>query len=112
MEIRSTAKFVRISAEKAVEVARLLAGKPVEEAVAMLKLNPRKSARIMLKVLLSAVANAENNLNIKRASLSVKTATVTPGPMFKRFRPKARGSAGRIRKRTSHFFVVISDEKL
>jgi large subunit ribosomal protein L22 len=111
MEIHAITKFVRVSPTKAVEAARLLAGKPVVEAISMMELNSRKSARLMLKTLKSAVANAENNLNIKRGLLSVKSALVTPGPMFKRFRPKARGMAGRIRKRTSHFTVVLTDEK-
>jgi large subunit ribosomal protein L22 len=111
MEIHAVTKFARISPTKAIEVANLLRGKSAAEALTMMSLDPRKSAVIIFKTLKSAVANAENNLDIKRDKLVVKAALVTPGPMFKRFRPKAKGSAGRIRKRTSHLTVVLSDEK-
>ena len=57
----------------------------------------------------SAVANAENNFDLNRNALTVKAALVSPGPIIKRFRPKARGSAGRIRKRTSHLEVILTD---
>ncbi|HPN84260.1 MAG TPA: 50S ribosomal protein L22 [Victivallales bacterium] len=111
MEIHAVTKFARISPTKAGKVANLLRGKQVNEAIAIMSLDPSKSASIILKTLKSAVANAENNLDIRRDKLVVKAAIVTPGPMFKRFRPKARGMAGRIRKRTSHLTVILSDEK-
>ncbi len=112
MEIHAITKYARISSTKATQVAKLLRGKSAAEAIGMMSLDPSKSAGILLKTLKSALANAENNLDVKRDKLVVKTAIVTPGPMFKRFRPKARGSAGRIRKRTSHLTVVLTDEKL
>jgi len=110
MEIQATTKFVRIAPEKARHVSRLIQGKSVKEALAIVELSPRKAARLFGKTLRSALANAENNNDLNRDSLIVKTATANPGPMLRRFRPKARGMAGRIRKRTSHLTVVLSVE--
>lgn len=110
MKVRSETKYLRISPEKAREVGRLLQGKPVPEALDLVAMIPRKAARCFEKTLRSAVANAENNLNLKRDDLRVAEATVGPGPIIRRFQPKARGMAGRIRKRTSHFTVVVTDE--
>lgn len=109
MEVRAVTKNVRISPEKARHVARLLAGKPVSTALAIVDLSPRKAAVLLGKTLRSAVANAENNENLDRDKLMVASAMVSPGPIIRRFRPKARGSAGRIRKRTSHFEIILSD---
>lgn len=110
MEVKAITKFVRISPEKARHVSRLIQGKPVQEAIAITELSPRKAARLFGKTLHSAVANAENNFELNRNSLTVKTATADPGPTLRRYRPKARGMAGRIRKRSSHLTVVLSDE--
>ena len=109
MEVRALTKNVRISPEKARQVSRLVQGKSVVEALAIVDLSPRKAARLLAQTLRSAVANAENNLELDRKQLLVKSALVGPGPIIKRFRPKARGSAGRIRKRTSHFEIVLSE---
>lgn len=109
MEIHAITKYARVSPTKANAVANLLKDKPVMEAQAIMSLDPSKSAAIILKTLNSAIANAENNVGLRRDKLFVKTVLVTPGPMFKRFRPKARGMAGRIRKRTSHFTVILTD---
>jgi len=111
MEVQAITKFVRISPEKARHVARLLQGKTVVEALAVVDLVPRKAARLLGKTLRSAVANAENNRDLKRDNLTVKEALVGPGPTLKRFRTRARGMAGRICKRTSHFTVVLTDEQ-
>lgn len=110
MEVKAITKYVRISPEKARHVARLLPGKKVREALAVVDLSPRKAARLFGKTLRSAIANAENNNDLDRDALIVKTATADPGPTLKRFRPKARGMAGRICKRTSHLTVVLTDE--
>ncbi len=110
MEAHATTKHVRISPEKARQVSRLLQGKSVSEALAIVDLSPRKAARLFGKTLRSAVANAENNLDLSRDSLKVKTAVAGPGPVLKRFRPRARGMAGKIIKRTSHLTVVLTDE--
>ena len=112
MEARAITKHVRISAFKAREVARLIQGKPAQEALALVDLIPRKAARIVGDTLRSAVANAENaeRHGVPVDQLVVKEAVVGEGPTLKRFRPKARGMAGRIRKRTSHIRVVVTDE--
>ena len=109
MEVRALTKNVRISPEKARQVSRLIQGKSVVEALAIVDLSPRKAARLLAQTLRSAVANAENNLELDRKQLLVKSALVGPGPIIKRCRPRARGSAGRIRKRTSHFEIVLSE---
>lgn len=109
MEVRALTKNVRISPEKARHLSRLIQGKSVVEALAIVDLSPRKAAALLGKTLRSAVANAENNRDVNRQALTVKAALVSPGPIIKRFRPKARGSAGRIRKRTSHLEVILTD---
>ncbi len=110
MDVRSITKYVRIAPEKARHIARLIHGKDVNEALALVKLSPRKAARLFEKTLNSAVANAENNHDLNRGSLVVKEATVGPGPTLKRFRPKARGMAGKILKRTSHLTVILTEQ--
>lgn len=113
MEARAISKYVRISAFKARHVARLIQGKPATEALAMVELIPRKAARLIHKTLRSAVANAENDESgsaVTVSDLYVKEAVIGEGPTMKRYRPKARGMAGRIRKRTSHIKVVVTDE--
>jgi large subunit ribosomal protein L22 len=111
MEVRALTKNVRISPEKARHVSRLIQGKSVTEALAIVDLSPRKAARLLGDTPRSAVANAENNNDVNRARLMVKTVMVGPGPIIKRFQPRARGSAGRIRKRTSHLEVILTDIK-
>lgn len=109
MDVQAITKFVRIPPEKARQVARLLQGKPVAEAMTIAELVPRKAGEIFAQTLRSAVANAKNNFDLNPLGLIVKEATVGPGPIIRRFRPKARGSAGRIRKRTSHITVIVTD---
>ena len=109
MEVRAITRNVRISPEKAIEVSRLLQGKSVTEALAIVDLSPRKAARLLGKTLRSAVANAENNFDLDPKKLVVKEAIIGPGPTMKRFRPKARGSAGKILKRTSHLRITLTD---
>ena len=111
MEVQAVTRFVRISPEKARHVARLLQGKSAHDALSIVNLVPRKAARLLGKTLHSAVANAENNFNLKRDDLMVKSALVGPGPTLKRFRTKARGMAGKILKRTSHFTIILTDEQ-
>ena len=110
MEVRAITRYVRISPAKAMDFSRVIQGKSVEEALAIVELSPRKAARLFGKTLKSALANAVNNCDLKKEHLKVKAAVANPGPMLKRFRPKARGMAGRIRKRMSHFTVVLTDE--
>ncbi len=110
MQIHSTYKYARISAFKAREVTREIQGLSVASALDIVAFSPKKAATLIAKTLKSAVANAENNANLRVDSLVVKEATVGEGPTFKRSQPKARGSAGPIRKRTSHIRIILSDE--
>lgn len=111
MEVKSTYKYARISPKKARDVARAIQGMPVSDALDVLAYTPRKAAQLVGKTLKSAVANAENNHELVADELTIKEATVGDGPTFKRFKPRARGSAGAIRKRTSHLYIVLTDEE-
>ena len=104
---KAVTKFARISAFKAREVTRAIQGLRAVDALERLEFYPKKAARFIFKTLHSAVANAENNNNLRREDLIVKEATVGEGPTLKRFQPKARGSAGPIRKRTSHVRIIL-----
>jgi large subunit ribosomal protein L22 len=110
MQIKSIYRGARISAFKCREVTREIQGLPVAAALDVLAFTPRKAAALVAKTLKSAVANAENNNNLRADRLVVQEATVGEGPTFKRFQPKARGSAGPIRKRTSHIRIILTDE--
>ena len=110
MEVRSLYKYARISPFKAREVVREIQGLPVSAALDVLAFTPRKAALLIGKTLKSAVANAENNANLKADTLVVKEAIVGEGPRLKRIMARARGSASRILKRTSHICIVLSDE--
>ncbi|MFS8492553.1 MAG: 50S ribosomal protein L22 [Limnochorda sp.] len=111
VEARATARYQRISPYKARLAANLIRGRSVQEAEAILRFTPKKAAALFAKVLRSAVANAENNLNLDRRRLVVSQAYVDEGPTLKRIRPRARGMAHRIRKRTSHITVVVSEKR-
>lgn len=110
MEARAIAKFVRVSPRKAGFTADLVRGKNVDEALAILKYTPNKAARELRNVLMSAVANAENNHNMDRDKLVVSKMVANQGPTMKRFRPRAMGRATTIRKRTSHLEVVVKEK--
>jgi len=110
MEVRSIYKYARISPFKVREVTREIQGLPVSAALDLLAFTPKKAAFLIGKTLKSAVANAENNANLKVDGLVVKEAVVGEGPTVKRIMPRARGSASRILKRTSHIRIVLSDE--
>ena len=109
MEARAIAKTVRIAPRKARLVADLIRGKKVGEAYAILKNTDKKASEIIEKVLMSAVANADHNLNLDVNTLFVKEAFINEGTTLKRFRPRAKGSASRINKRTSHITVVVAE---
>ena len=110
MEVRSIYKYARISPFKAREVTREIQGLPVSAALDLLTFTPKKAAFLVGKTLKSAIANAENNANLKPDGLVVKEATVGEGPTLKRIMARARGSASRIQKRTSHIRIILSDE--
>lgn len=111
MEAKATAKFIRVSPRKARQVIDLVRGKDAGEAIGILRNTPRKAARIIEKVLNSAVANAENNHDMIAEDLYIAKAFVDEGPTLKRFRPRAMGMATRIRKRTSHITIVVSERE-
>jgi len=109
METKAVAKYIRISPQKARLVADVVRGQDVETAITTLRFMPKKAARILRKVLESAVANAEQTETIDVDSLYVKEIQINGGPMLKRFRPRAMGRATRILKRTSHITVVVDE---
>ena len=107
-EVRAVAKYVRVSPSKARLVVDLIRRKPVAQAFDILH---RAVAVDVEKVLRSAVANAENNNGLRADNLVVAAAYVDEGPTLKRIRPRAKGSASRILKRTSHITVVVAPRK-
>ncbi|MGX7014767.1 50S ribosomal protein L22 [Vagococcus silagei] len=107
---KATAKTVRTSPRKTRLVVDLIRGKQVGEAVSILKFSPNKAAGIVEKVLMSAIANAENNFDLDVEDLVVSEVFVNEGPTMKRYRPRAKGSASPINKRTSHITVVVSEK--
>ncbi|KAB2668777.1 MAG: 50S ribosomal protein L22 [Verrucomicrobia bacterium] len=109
MEVQAIYKNVRMSPQKMREVVRQVQGMNAVEALAVLKVVPRKSARAVAKTLQSAIANAENNHGLKPETLVIKNAFAQTAGSFKRFVPKARGSAGPIIKRNCHIKIVLTD---
>jgi large subunit ribosomal protein L22 len=110
MEVRAKLRFVRISPRKARLVADLIRGKKSEEALNILIFTRKAAARILIKLLKSAIANATQKKTVDVDRLYVKKITVDQGPTMKRFTPRALGRATTIRKRTSHIHMVL-DEK-
>mgnify|MGYP006367992789 FL=1 len=110
-EARATLKFARISARKVKIVADLVRGKDVDEALAIMKFTPKASSEVLEKLLKSAIANAENNHEMKHENLYVAEIYANQGPTLKRIRPAAKGSAVRIRKRTSHITIVLKEKE-
>lgn len=110
MKVFSILRGAKISAFKCREVTREIQGLPVAAALDLLAFTPKKAAGLVAKTLKSAIANAENNNNLRAAKLVVQEAVVGEGPTLKRFEPRARGSAGPIRKRTSHIMITVTDE--
>ena len=107
---RSSARYVRITPQKARRMVDLIRGLPASEAQTVLRFSPQAASETVGKVLDSAIANAENNHGMNADGLVVSEAFVDEGPTLKRFRPRAQGRAYRIRKRTSHITVVVSDQ--
>lgn len=99
-----------MSAQKMREVVRQIQGLPALRAQAILAVVPRKSARVVAKTLQSAIANAENNNGAKAENLRIREAVAGTATSYKRFTPKARGSAGPIIKRNCHVKIILSDE--
>ncbi len=105
----ATLKYARISSRKVKIVADLIKGKDIDEALAIVKYTPKASSEIIEKLLKSAIANAENNHGMKHEKLYVAEIYANQGPTLKRIRPAAKGSAVRIRKRTSHITIVLKE---
>jgi len=109
MEVRAKLRFVRISPRKAQLVADLIRGKGSEEAVNILTFTKKAAAKIIIKVLKSAIANATQKKTIDIDRLFIKKITVDQGPTMKRFQPRALGRATMIRKRTSHITIILDE---
>ena len=109
MEAKAILKYARISPRKVCIVLDLIRGKDVAMARAILKNTPKSASEYLIKLLDSAVANAENNFNMNKENLIVSECYVCPGPTLKRIMPRARGSADRILKRTSHVTLVVKE---
>ena len=111
MEARAYLKYLRISPRKVVILCDLIRGKDIKTATAYLMQTPKAASEPMLKLLKSAVANAENNNGMKRENLYVAECYANKGPTMKRVRPRAQGRAYRIEKRMSHITVVLDERK-
>ena len=111
LEAKAILRYARISSRKVKIVADLIRGKKVDEALAIVKFTPKASSEILEKLLKSAIANAENNHGMNSANLYVDQIYANQGPTLKRIRPAAKGSAVRIRKRTSHITVVLKERQ-
>lgn len=110
MEAKAVAKFIRVSPRKTRLVAENIKGKGVEDALNILRFTPKKPAKILSKVLFSAISNAEQMPGVDVDSLIVDTVMVNEGPTWKRIQPRAMGRAYRIRKRTSHITIVVKEQ--
>ena len=109
MEARAYQKYLRISPRKVKIVCDLIRGVDANTAIAYLKATPKAATEPMLKLLNSAIANAENNHGMDREKLYVSTVTADPGPTLKRGMPRAKGSYNRILKRTTHLTIGVSE---
>ncbi len=109
MEVRASVNYVRVSPRKAKLVVDLIRGKSAEDALNILSVTPKVSAKIVEKLVRSAVANASQDRNVDVDTLFIDTIYVNEGPTLKRFRPRAMGRAGKIRKRSSHITVILRE---
>ena len=111
LQASATLKYARISSRKVKIVADLIRGKDADEALAIVKFTPKAASEIVEKLLKSAIANAENNHGMKSNKLYVAEIYANQGPTLRRIRPAAKGSAVRIRKRTSHITIVLKEHE-
>jgi large subunit ribosomal protein L22 len=111
VQISATAKYLRRSTRKARLVVQAIRGRPVEEAAALLRFMPQGAARDVAKVLKSATANAENNLNLSADELVVLDARADEGPTMKRWQPRAQGRAFPIHKPMTHITVTVGNRE-
>ena len=110
MVAKAHLKYARISPRKVQIVCDLIRGKDAKTAQAILMATPKAASELMLKLLKSAVSNAENNHNMDPEKLYVSETYAKPGPILKRFMPRAQGRAYRINKRTSHITIVVAEK--
>lgn len=108
---QATAKYVRISPSKVKIVLDIIRGKDFNEAMAILMGTPKAASEVLVKILASAGANAENNLNMSKEDLYVAECFANPGPIYKRWWPRSHGSADTILKRTSHITIILDEKK-
>ena len=111
MEAKAKATFVRIAPRKVQIVLDLIRNKPADEAMAILKYTPKAACEPLAKLLKSAMANAENNYDMDVSRLYVAECTVSQGPTLKRIRPRSKGRAYRINKKTSHITLVLKESE-
>ena len=111
MEAKAVEKYIRISPRKVKYVVDMIKSKPIEDAIDILSVTPKGAAVVVKKAIQSAVANATENHKMKEGDLYITKILVNEGPTLKRFKPRARGRATRIRKRTTHLSVYVSDGK-
>ncbi len=111
MRVSATAKYIRRSTRKTRLVTQAIVGRPVDEAASLLQFMPQGAARDVAKVLKSATANAENNLDLPADELFVAEATANEGPTIKRWRPRAQGRAFPINKPMTHITVVVENRE-
>ena len=111
MEAKAIAKYVRVSPRKARIVVDQVRGKDVIAAQEILAFNERAISEVVAKVVNSAAANAQDRFGLRPESLVIKAAYVDEGPTMKRFRPRAKGAASKIRKRTSHITVIVAPKE-
>ena len=110
MEAVANLRYLRISPRKVQIVLDLIRGKSVAQATAILMGTPKAASELLLKLLKSAAANAENNHQMDPEKLYVSQVFATPGPILKRMMPRARGRAYRINKRTSHVTIAVTEK--
>ena len=111
MEARAKLSYARISSRKVKIVIDMIRNKPLGEAMGILKNTPKAASELLIKLLQSAAANAENNHNMDKNNLYIAEIYANQGPTLKRVRPRAQGRAFRIRKRTSHVTIVLKERQ-
>src|SRR5271163_1290949 len=109
MDVKAEHRYAKISAFKVREVTREIQGLPAEQALEIVRLIPKKAARLISKTLASAIANAENNNNLRAVNLVVKQAIAGEGPTMKRMHTRARGGGARINKRSAHIKITLTE---
>ncbi len=112
MEVKATAKYIRISPRKVRLVVDAVRGKKVDDALAILRFLPTPAARVVAKVVKSAASNAENNFQMSPADLHIVKVYADEGPTLKRFRPRAHGRVSPVLKRSSHITVVVDEKEV